>query len=60
MKGLTMNKSIPSQMLFVKYEPGLKHIMAVFSCECTHVISLIETMNLSSKDNSLKLPTNCK
>ncbi len=60
MKGLAMNKSIPSQMLFVKYGPAFnKHIMAGFSCECTNIRSLIKTMNLSSKDNSLKLPKNC-
>ncbi len=36
MKGLTMNKSIPSQILFVKYGPAFnKHIMAGFSYECT-------------------------
>ncbi len=60
MKGLAMNKSIPSQMLFVKYCPPFnKYMMASFSCECTNVRSLIKTMNLYSKDNSLKLPTNC-
>ncbi len=36
-KGLAMNKSIPSQILFVKYGPAFnKHFMADFSCECTN------------------------
>ncbi len=31
-----MNKSIPLQILFVKYGPAFNiHIMAGFSCECS-------------------------
>ncbi len=38
MKGLAMNKSSPSQMLFVKYGLAFnKHIMADFSCKCTNI-----------------------
>ncbi len=38
MKGLAMNKSILSQMSFVKYGPVFnKHIMADFSYECSNV-----------------------
>ncbi len=37
MKGLAINKSIPSQMLFVKYRPEFsKYIMAGISCACTN------------------------
>ncbi len=38
MRGLAMNKSFLSQMLFVKYGLAFdKHIMAGFNCECTNV-----------------------
>ncbi len=53
-----MNKSIPSQILFVKYARHLINIWQALAVNVQMLGSLIKTMNLSSKDNSLKLSTN--
>ncbi len=59
-KHLFVNKFSPSQMLFVKYSLAFyEHIMGGSGFEYTNVSSLINTINLSSKNISLKLPTNC-